>query len=80
MYEYFAKVDELNYPQGAYDGDTIDLIIDVGFRMTTKQRIRLLGVDTPELRGESKLEGIRFRELTRQWLRRSQKPTITLEI
>ena len=73
MYEYLAKVDETRYPQGAYDGDTIDLIIDLGFRMTTKQRIRLLGVDTPELRGKSKPEGIRFRELTRAWLARSQK-------
>jgi|TARA_R110000787_G_C13154554_1_gene418915 micrococcal nuclease len=72
MYEYLAKVDESKYPQGAYDGDTIDLIIDVGFKMTTRQRIRLVGVNTPELRGDSKLEGLRFRELTRQWLKRSQ--------
>ena len=31
------------------DGDTCDLIVDLGFRMTTIQRFRLLGVDTPEL-------------------------------
>lgn len=30
------------------DGDTIDVEIDLGFDIVTKQRIRLLGVDTPE--------------------------------
>lgn len=33
------------------DGDTVDLTIDMGFRNTTEQRIRLSGIDTPE-RGE----------------------------
>lgn len=33
------------------DGDTLDVIIDVGFRFTTRQRLRLLELDTPE-RGE----------------------------
>lgn len=31
------------------DGDTCDLIVDLGFRMTTTQRFRLLGIDTPEM-------------------------------
>jgi micrococcal nuclease len=30
------------------DGDTADLVIDVGFKMTTTQRVRLLGINTPE--------------------------------
>lgn len=34
------------------DGDTVDLVIDVGFNLTTKQRIRLLGINTPE-RGQA---------------------------
>jgi len=67
-YQYYAKLDESKYPQGAYDGDTIDLIIDLGFKMTTCQRIRLLDVNTPELRGSSKEEGLYWRNLTRQWL------------
>ena len=69
MYGYFAKLDESKYPQGAYDGDTIDLIIDVGFKMTTRQRIRLLGVNTPELRGASKEKGLYWRDMTRKWLK-----------
>jgi len=32
------------------DGDTLELLIDTGFRTTRTERVRLLGVDTPELR------------------------------
>lgn len=31
------------------DGDTVDMIIDQGFHNQTKQRIRLLRINTPEL-------------------------------
>lgn len=30
------------------DGDTIDVLIDVGFRFSTRQRLRLLDYDSPE--------------------------------
>ena len=30
------------------DGDTIDADIDLGFRMLRRERLRLLGIDTPE--------------------------------
>ena len=30
------------------DGDTLDVTIDLGFRMATTQRVRLYGIDTPE--------------------------------
>jgi len=33
------------------DGDTLDLDIDLGFHVTIRQRVRLRGIDTPELRG-----------------------------
>jgi micrococcal nuclease len=42
MYTYKAKVERV------VDGDTIDVIIDLGFKMTTQQRIRLQGINTPE--------------------------------
>ena len=32
------------------DGDTIDVIIDLGFDLYKKQRVRIAGVDTPEKR------------------------------
>jgi len=42
MYEYQAKLKRV------VDGDTIDMIIDLGFKMTTEQRIRLQEGDAPE--------------------------------
>lgn len=30
------------------DGDTIDVELDLGFRLSIKQRLRLNGIDTPE--------------------------------
>jgi micrococcal nuclease len=35
----------------AIDGDTIECEVDVGFRLTTRQRFRLKGYNAPELRG-----------------------------
>lgn len=43
MYEYQAKLKRV------VDGDTIDVIIDIGFKMTTTQRIRLANINTPEI-------------------------------
>lgn len=41
------------------DGDTIDVDIDLGFyTWIKKQRIRLVGIDAPEPKGETKVEGL----------------------
>ncbi|GAG20500.1 unnamed protein product, partial [marine sediment metagenome] len=45
MYTYRAKLDRV------VDGDTVDLFVDLGFNICIKDRFRLLGIDTPELRG-----------------------------
>jgi micrococcal nuclease len=34
------------------DGDTVDLIIDLGFDTLRKERFRLYGIDAPEMRTE----------------------------
>lgn len=44
MYEYKAKLLRV------IDGDTIDCIIDLGFNVRIKERVRLKGIDTPEVR------------------------------
>ena len=38
------------------DGDTIDVILDLGFHLSIKKRIRLYGIDTPETRTRDKEE------------------------
>lgn len=47
------------------DGDTVDLKLDLGFRLTTTQRFRLLGIDTPE-RGE--VDGHTATRFVEEWL------------
>jgi len=44
MYEYSCKVDRV------VDGDTIDVVLDLGFDILFKSRVRLYGIDTPESR------------------------------
>lgn len=46
MFEYKAKITNV------VDGDTVDAIIDLGFKITSKQRLRVARIDTPE-RGEN---------------------------
>ena len=40
------------------DGDTVDADIDLGFNMFSKDRIRLIGIDTPESRTRNKHDKI----------------------
>ena len=44
MYEYACKVERV------VDGDTIDVVLDLGFDILYKSRVRLYGIDTPESR------------------------------
>jgi micrococcal nuclease len=61
MYEYQATVVKV------YDGDTITADIDVGFGITIrKQKLRLLGVAAPEVRGIEKEEGKKSRDALRK--------------
>lgn len=38
------------------DGDTIDAVLDLGFHVTIKKRVRLHGINTPEIRTRDKHE------------------------
>ena len=61
MYEYKALVTKV------YDGDTITVDFDLGFGiMLKKQTIRLFGINTPEVRGIEKADGIISRDALRQ--------------
>jgi micrococcal nuclease len=44
---YQAKIVEV------IDGDTFDLMIDLGFNTFTHQRMRLYGIDAPEMRSQA---------------------------
>lgn len=51
MYEYFIK-----QVVKVVDGDTIDVVIDLGFDIMFASRVRLAGIDTPESRTTDKKE------------------------
>ena len=53
MYEYSCKVEKV------VDGDTCDVIMDLGFDILYKSRVRLYGIDTPESRTRNKDEKAR---------------------
>ena len=53
MYEYNCKVERV------VDGDTVDVVLDLGFNILHKCRVRLYGIDTPESRTRNKDEKIR---------------------
>lgn len=51
LYNYRATVVRI------VDGDTIDVDVDLGFSIHTKQRLRLLGINAPEVKGPTKAAG-----------------------
>lgn len=58
LYTYKAKVID------CYDWDTCTVKTDLGFQISFEQTIRLLWIDAPEIRWDSKEEWI----ITRDWL------------
>jgi len=65
MYEYNCKVKRV------VDGDTVDVIIDLGFDIAYASRVRLYGIDTPESRTRDKDEkarGLISKDFLKSWL------------
>lgn len=64
MKPYYYKAEVLS----VYDGDTCTCLVDLGFKTFVRVKIRLIGIDTPEIRTkdlEEKAKGF----ATRDWLR-----------
>ena len=60
IYTYRAKI------IGVYDGDTVTALVDLGFGITNKIKVRLKGINTPELRGVERAQGIISRDFLRE--------------
>ena len=61
------------------DGDTIDVLLDMGFDIKYQSRVRLFGIDTPESRTrnkEEKVRGLLSKEYLKQALKKAKKLTI----
>ena len=65
MYEYNCKVKRV------VDGDTVDVVIDLGFDIHFATRVRLYGMDTPESRTRNKDEKVRgymSKDFLEEWM------------
>ena len=61
------------------DGDTIDVLLDMGFDIKYKSRVRLFGIDTPESRTrnkEEKVRGLLSKVYLKEALKKAKKLTI----
>lgn len=60
MYNYKAKIIDV------YDGDTVTAMVDLGFLHFQEMKLRLYGINTPELRGPEREQGIIVRDILRE--------------
>jgi micrococcal nuclease len=77
MYEYFVKE-----VKNVVDGDTIDVIIDLGFDILFASRVRLAGIDTPESRTTDKAEkalGLEAKEYLKKHIKDAKSVVIRTE-
>ena len=77
MYEYYVRE-----VKNVVDGDTIDVIIDLGFNILFSSRVRLAGIDTPESRTTDKAEkalGLEAKEYLKKQLKDAKPVVIRTE-
>jgi micrococcal nuclease len=77
MYEYYVRKVE-----NVVDGDTIDVLIDLGFDILFQSRVRLAGIDTPESRTKDLKEkalGIESKEYLKKYLKDAKSVVIKTE-
>ena len=77
MYQYYVR--EI---KSVVDGDTIDVVIDLGFNVLFEQRVRLAGIDTPESRTSDKAEkvlGLEAKEYLKKQLKDAKSIVIKTE-
>jgi micrococcal nuclease len=77
MYEYYVRKVE-----AVVDGDTIDVLIDLGFDILFASRVRLAGIDTPESRTKDLKEkalGLEAKEYLKKALKDAKSVVIKTE-
>jgi len=78
MYEYRCKVLKI------VDGDTVDVDIDLGFGIMLKnERVRVMGIDTPESRTRDKVEkqfGLAAKKRLKEMLDNKSGPILKTQI
>lgn len=71
LYNYAATVKRI------IDGDTYELVVDLGFKINFTEKFRLLGADTPEIFGRKATpEGKKAKKFVQQLLKKQPKPLL----
>jgi len=73
MYNYKAKIIKV------YDGDTVTAEIDLGFKIVFTEKIRLYGINAPELKGIERTKGLVSRDRLRELILGKEVNIITLK-
>lgn len=68
IWAYRARVERV------VDGDTLDVTIDQGLHTHRSERLRLLGVNTPEVKGPTKMAGRLATIYVEDWLAEAEGP------
>lgn len=50
-----------------YDGDTVTIDVDLGFKIHFTERFRLFGLNAPEIKGKERPEGLVSATALREW-------------
>lgn len=61
LWTYHARLERV------IDGDTLDVTIDAGFHGYRRERLRLAGVNTPEVRGATRVAGAAATAFVKHW-------------
>ena len=56
MYEYRARIVRV------IDGDTVEAEVDLGFHISSRMRLRLFGINAPEIKGPTRPAGLAARD------------------
>ena len=73
----------ISFVDRVVDGDTIDIYIDLAFGLSLKKRLRLMGIDTPEIRTsdhEEKYFGILAQNKLKEWCTLGSEITSKMEL
>lgn len=64
------------------DGDTVDVLVDLGFDIYVEKRIRLSGINTPEIRTRNKIEkkkGLAAKKRVEEWCELDKECSLILK-
>lgn len=74
MYQYQGRVTKV------VDGDTLDVEVDLGFKVNIGIRLRLRGLNTPEVRGPEREEGLKAKAFVKRKVEKARVVVNTYKV